>query len=516
MTDNSDEPLEPELGYHSPYEPSNPVEPVEAEVVTDLDSPSQSPNQNPLSISGYISWMVVLALTLGITSLVATTQFLAEEEIGGDASSMDLMQIQLQGKFVVGQQELAKAAPGAPPTQLPAELNAGCYEQRICYSIILNEVESSSEALDYLEDLDAKVDEHGLELTDDQTRMRKVVNELLGNYESGNPDSTALPESDRTFLQDKLGWLGKLSLYPSNSPHKAERSAVIGAASKLTIGGVIAMLLIFLGGLAGFFISFGFFALLFSGNLKSKFANQATDHNIYIETFAIWLFCFFGASLLMPLLGIENPTIQMLLQPAIFFGSLLALFWPVVRGVSFAQVKHDIGWTFTNPLKEIGCAAVAYLALLPWLIPGLILIVVIMMLVGLGGQAHEFARQSTPGHPIQEDIMSGNVVTICFVFLATCVAAPIVEETMFRGVLFRHLRDLTVAWKQWTSVAFSAIANGLIFAAIHPQGLIAIPILTSLAIGFTLTRQWRGSLLASMTMHAIHNFLVTCVSVVIL
>ena len=218
----------------------------------------------------------------------------------------------------------------------------------------------------------------------------------------------------------------------------------------------------------------------------------------------------------MPLLGIENPTIQMLLQPAIFFGSLLALFWPVVRGVSFAQVKHDIGWTFTNPLKEIGCAAVAYLALLPWLIPGLILIVVIMMLVGLGGQAHEFARQSTPGHPIQEDIMSGNVVTICFVFLATCVAAPIVEETMFRGVLFRHLRDLTVAWKQWTSVAFSAIANGLIFAAIHPQGLIAIPILTSLAIGFTLTRQWRGSLLASMTMHAIHNFLVTCVSVVIL
>ena len=150
MTDNSDEPLEPELGYHSPYEPSNPVEPVEAEVVTDLDSPSQSPNQNPLSISGYISWMVVLALTLGITSLVATTQFLAEEEIGGDASSMDLMQIQLQGKFVVGQQELAKAAPGAPPTQLPAELNAGCYEQRICYSIILNEVESSSEALDYL------------------------------------------------------------------------------------------------------------------------------------------------------------------------------------------------------------------------------------------------------------------------------------------------------------------------------------------------------------------------------
>ena len=442
---------------------------------------------------------------------------MTEEKIGGDASPLDIMQVQLQGKFIVGQQELAKAAPGTPPPPLPAELDAGCYEQRICYSIILNEVESPTEALEYLEDLDAKVDEHELELTDDQTRMRKLVYELLGNYESGNPDSDALPESDRTFLQDKLGWIGKLSLYPTDSPHQPERSAVIWKASKLTIGGIVMMLFGLLMGFAGFVIAIVFAAMVFSGKLKSNFANHATDHNIYIETFAIWIFCFFGASLLMPLLGIENPTIQMLLQPVIFFGSLLALFWPVIRGVSFAQVRHDIGWTFENPLKEIACAAGAYLALLPWLIPGLILIAILMFLISFaGGEAHEFARQATPGHPIQEDIMSGNVVTICFVFLATCVAAPVVEETMFRGVLYRHLRDLTVSWKQWSSVAFSAIANGLIFAAIHPQGLVAVPVLTSLAIGFTLTRQWRGSLLASMTMHAIHNFLVTCVSLLIL
>ena len=112
--------------------------------------------------------------------------------------------------------------------------------------------------------------------------------------------------------------------------------------------------------------------------------------------------------------------------------------------------------------------------------------------------------------------MSGDTLTIFFVFLATCVAAPVVEETMFRGVLFRHLRDLTASWKLWGSVVFSAIVNGLIFALIHPQGLVAVPVLTTLAIGFTLARQWRGSLLAPMTMHAIHNFLITCVSLLIL
>jgi len=87
---------------------------------------------------------------------------------------------------------------------------------------------------------------------------------------------------------------------------------------------------------------------------------------------------------------------------------------------------------------------------------------------------------------------------------------------MFRGVLYRHLRDLTLTWKTWLSVVFSAVLNGLIFAAIHPQGMVAIPVLATLAIGFTFARQWRDSLLAPMTMHAIHNFLITCVSVLIL
>ena len=105
---------------------------------------------------------------------------------------------------------------------------------------------------------------------------------------------------------------------------------------------------------------------------------------------------------------------------------------------------------------------------------------------------------------------------ILLVFLTACVAAPIVEETMFRGVLYRHLRDCSAGWQRWASIMFAAVINGLIFASIHPQGILGVPVLATLAIGFSLAREWRGSLLSSIVMHGVHNALITCVSLLIL
>jgi membrane protease YdiL (CAAX protease family) len=105
---------------------------------------------------------------------------------------------------------------------------------------------------------------------------------------------------------------------------------------------------------------------------------------------------------------------------------------------------------------------------------------------------------------------------ILLVFLTACVAAPIVEETMFRGVLYRHLRDWSAGQQRWMSVIFAALVNGLIFASIHPQGIFGIPVLATLAIGFSLAREWRGSLVSSIVMHGIHNTVITCVSLLIL
>jgi len=250
--------------------------------------------------------------------------------------------------------------------------------------------------------------------------------------------------------------------------------------------------------------------------LKSGFTAAPTNTNIYIETFAIWMCLFFGSSLGLGLLGLRSEGLLMIVQPFIFFGSLIALGWPMIRGVSFAQVRNDIGWTARNPLKETALAVPAYLATAACLIPVVIILSIVMSIITGLQDKHEFARQSLPSHPVQDYLIDGNTTYIALVFLTACVCAPIIEETMFRGVLYRHIRDVSGQWRRWLSVVFAAVLNGLIFASIHPQGIVGIPLLTTLAIGFSLTREWRGSLVGPMVMHGIHNFLVTCVVLLIL
>ncbi len=73
---------------------------------------------------------------------------------------------------------------------------------------------------------------------------------------------------------------------------------------------------------------------------------------------------------------------------------------------------------------------------------------------------------------------------IQIVFVAS-VVAPIMEETMFRGVLYRHMREATGRMGRWRSVILSALVVSFVFAEPHPQGLLAVPVLMALAFGFT-------------------------------
>ena len=80
---------------------------------------------------------------------------------------------------------------------------------------------------------------------------------------------------------------------------------------------------------------------------------------------------------------------------------------------------------------------------------------------------------------------------------------------MFRGVLYRHLREATRRWRLALSLLASGLVNSFLFAVVHPQGLIAVPVLMGLALGFTLAREWRGTLVPSMVAHGLNNGLVT-------
>lgn len=471
-----------------------------------------------LSIGGLVSWLVVGLLTLILTTLVLVGQLTQQGELGGDASPGDLMAFQIQARALVGQRQLPKflGMGMASDVQLPEELDQGCYEQRLGYAILTNEFAGAAAAQSYLGELDRKVEQHQLPLTDRQRELRGTLDQLLTGYgkQEFQADQIITP-AQRGSLVDHLGFVGQLALVPPGTSEAAARQSLVDRCARTMLGMGLALLAGLMAGLAGVLLSVFFIGQLVLGSLRSRWRESPADANVYIETFAIWLSLFFFSSLFLGLLDLA-PETAMLVQPFIFFGSLISVAWPVMRGLPWRQVREDIGWSASRPWLEIATAPLSYLATLPWLLPGILLAAFLATALGSFAESHEFSRQLTPSHPVQEFIASGDWAMLLLVFLTASVAAPIVEETMFRGVLYRHLRQQLPVVSRTASVLLSALINGFIFASIHPQGLAGIPVLMTLAVGFSLAREWRGNLVNPMVMHGIHNTLITLFTVLIL
>ncbi len=202
----------------------------------------------------------------------------------------------------------------------------------------------------------------------------------------------------------------------------------------------------------------------------------------YLEGFAFYLLGFILLSLLVSRWS---------------HGSLEALGWcfaiaPVALlsiicrpGASWSDVRAGIGWHRGRGIVREMCAGLfGYLAGFP---------VLAAMFLITGALASVWGM---PTHPLFEHTgVRSHVLTL---YLLGCVGAPLVEETMFRGVLFHYLR-------RGHGRFVSALLSALLFAAIHPQGIVALPVLTGMALVFAGIREWRGSLIASMFAHALNN-----------
>ena len=107
-----------------------------------------------------------------------------------------------------------------------------------------------------------------------------------------------------------------------------------------------------------------------------------------------------------------------------------------------------------------------------------------------------------PVHPIIYEFQEAGFSKIIILFFAACVIAPLAEESIFRGAFYHYLRTRH-------GVFFSVLVTGLIFAAVHPQGITALPVLCAIGVNLALIREWRGSLIASITAHSLNNGMVT-------
>ena len=215
---------------------------------------------------------------------------------------------------------------------------------------------------------------------------------------------------------------------------------------------------------------------------------------IYAETFLIWILLFVGLQVLTEaLLGARTIFESVLVMIA----SLSALAWPRLRGIPFAQVREEIGLVWGRswwkpPFEGLATYAIA----LPMIVLGVAIAAVLTALLGPG---------PPPSHPIQEEIANASAGGILMLLVLAAVVVPPIEEIMFRGVLYRHLREVFGRAGAFVGFVAAALVSSLLFAALHPQGLGFVPILASLAVAFCIARELTGSVVPAIVAHGVSN-----------
>lgn len=315
----------------------------------------------------------------------------------------------------------------------------------------------------------------------------------------------SLDDSDRRFLRDELGWYATLLLYPPGSK-STERSDLVeeGAQKGFLMLAVMAAFGVML--LVGTFILLIAPGLLISQRIQPRFRHHTASSGLMIETFAIAMVLFVLGQIAGEELLAATELSPTVVRPIAFFFCLLALLWPRFCGMKMGEIERNIGWNTGQGLgREILAAFPGYVIMVPLVVLGVIASALLMHYfedpATLVTQPFEPITQ--PAHPIVPELLGGgNIGSILFL---AAVAAPIVEETLLRGLLYRHLREMSARWRFVLSVFFSTLVSSVIFAVIHPQGWAGVPMLTAIATALCLIREWRDSLVAPMIMHGVWN-----------
>jgi membrane protease YdiL (CAAX protease family) len=478
-----------------------------------------------------LAWIVILAImgwgVLAKYVLVEPPQAAARDE------RLGLVTMRMQARYYVGAHTVA----GSPLYEQAKALNTGPVSQRLRFIVLAGELRDPIEARQQLWHLDAALARKGLTYTPEQFATRNRLARLYRDYEGLHFEAPSLTRQDREQLRQALGWFGELALAPDGrrftervvlppagvaaagvlvekaQPDPQARAEALAPALRtfwilMAAGGSACLL-----GVAGLAGLITFLVLVIKGYVRSRFECGVTRGGVYAETFALWLVLFTAIPLLGPLLPREAP--RLLLIGVAVLLSLAALGWPVLRGIPWRQVRADIGLTAgERPAVEPLCGLTAYGISLPLLGVGLLLTFALTLLERAltgGGSGQEFEPITGPAHPVVLDVAQGDPWARLQVLLLACVFAPLVEETMFRGVLYRHLREATCGLGRGLSFFLSATVVSFLFAVVHPQGLIAVPALMSLAYAFTIAREWRGTLLPAMVAHGVNNGLVMLV-----
>jgi membrane protease YdiL (CAAX protease family) len=482
-------PLPSEARTGSFAETAPPSESLSEEMFPTEPQSSRSPAR-PL-----LAWLVILLGAISVIFLQARRSTDGARVTGGDLVN------DLQAKYLVGVSRISRGILTQPSAR--EGFSGDRQIKHLRWALLLHAVGDGALAREELGRLDALSEE----ASEKQRELVRVVTALIGTAQEPPQAAVPLPPEELDLIRREFGWLGRLAVTSAEGEGAAVRDQMLGQAQGTMTAIVGLMAVGVLGLMIGTGLLLGWAVMVLTGRLQFRLRQPSGTGGYYAETFALWFVAFFGLSILA---GWLAPPQWALTAAGVAAGlSLLTLFWPVWRGVPATQVRDELGITWPpGGWREIGWGILGYVGGLPVVFVGLLMTVLLMRGQSLLTGTALFAYAEPPVHPIIEPLAHGSL-WIRLQAIAVVLLVPITEEIMFRGVLYRHLREAFGRWGWLVSLLLSLLTSSLLFAIIHPQGALGVPLLTAVAIVLALLREWRASLIAPIVTHMIVNGVTT-------
>lgn len=306
-------------------------------------------------------------------------------------------------------------------------------------------------------------------------------------YETEKPTKAQIDQAEKALDMEKLD--SKLAII-----HAKERAGQTGVRAKyLDLGRATLFAVFTFGVLTAATIGFGLW--VFYGNARSNGrliprgqpyydAVLAEADRLCIAAFAVLVSFVVGQ-----LLGSVGSIV-------VLFAMILVVFRQPIFGMKISRER--LGLNLQNFKSKLAWAGAGFFANLPILLFASLFASLVSRFVSGGA------------HPASSELLQNpTALTVAKIMLLACVVAPIWEEIVFRGFLFSAFTKYT------KSPIVGGLVSSVLFASVHPQGLVGLIPLTALGgMMCALTYQTR-SIVPGMIFHGLHNGATLLFSIVI-
>ncbi len=388
------------------------------------------------------------------------------------------------------------------PQTLPTLDRFGATEaDRLRAAVVAGEIKGDEEAAERLETLASGPGVSGA--------IAEDARDLLPIYASGtteeSPGRTLVSAEAASRLREHHGYYADVALTRGLPDDHPDRAPLLSGGVALVAIALGAFAVIGLALLAGGVLLIVWIVQASRGKMRPRMPRPEPGGSVFLEVYVLFVGGFLLLKLVMGALHDMLPGAAWLgaLGIALQWSLLAVVLWPRIRGMNADGLSRAMGWHAGSGFwREVGFGVLGYLAGLPVYLLGIGLTFVAML---IATAVRAMMAEGAPPLPNQNlfDIIGGSSPIELVLFLSLAVLwAPLCEESVFRGALYRHFRGKA-------GIVVAAVGSAALFGFMHGYGPLFVFPLIALGSVFAVMREWRGSLVAPITAHMLHNGTVT-------